>query len=345
MKKKCILIFISLQISVVQGQNSGFETNTVNICRQNAGVVNPFFSNDVTEWSSANGTPQLNKSDCPSGQDIVHFGHYAAFLNVDNTNREGIFRGISVSKDESFNISIYAYGYSTTSKIIVKFTTGLVNISLSGPQFLLPVPTSSQTIIEMNLLPGWQEVRVNEFIANANYNQLWIYAENGNIAVDDVNVDKSCCEPYKIYQNIYDPPNTHVNDYILARNNVISGTQGDVVIKADAETTNWTAKNQITLMSGFSTEPNATFIAEIKPCSEVPMEVQIWEIPNNNIPQCTRQYQALACFGSGSYKYTWHDNHAEHLGSQKTSRTRSYAPNFTSPKEKINKIVLSLHNG
>jgi len=72
------------------------------------------------------------------------------------------------------------------------------------------------------------------------------------------------------------------------------------------------------LLPGFVTEPNAQFIAEILHCSQIPMEIFVTEVPNSNVPQCTRQYEAVACYGSGAYKYTWDTDHPEHLGSQKT---------------------------
>lgn len=316
MKYLLILLFVSISNILWAQTNGGFENNSVNNCRQccNEAFL-PFNVGKVPDWQASHGSPQINKSDagCPTVEEAdVHSGSEAAFLSYAQSNKEGIFQNINIIKDESFNVSLFAKGLN--NKIIVKFTNGLVNSDGSNATSI-PNPSSQQLVIEQVLTDTWQEVRVDEIIADADYSQVWIYALDGPIVVDDFSFFESCCEPYKLWQNITNPPSTYVNNYIQAGENIdTSQTTGKVIITADADPISFEAGQHIELLPGFETEPGASFKAEIKDCGEKELEISLLEIapysPSGYIsPTCNTRYEVAVCYGSGDYTISW-DNGA-----------------------------------
>ena len=307
MRINTIVLTLLLVQSIFGQTNGGFETNDADGCRNATGTsytITPFNDNKVLGWYSSHGTPQINKVGCPSGENDVHSGTEAAFLHFDSTNNEGIFQDIEIAKDESFNITLYAKGPNT--KVVIKFTSGLSNAPAgSGGNTQIPNPASQQLVIEKQLSNNWQEIRINEIIANNNYTQVWIYALIGSILVDDFSIKKSCCEPYKIWQNVINPPSTYVNNYILAGENVdATQNSGNVVITASSGPVVFQAGESIVLDAGFRTELGAQFMAEIKPCSQVPFTVIIDTLYGIN-SYCDVKFVAQACYGSGDYTYNW----------------------------------------
>lgn len=305
--------------------NGGFETNAVQECRNHCGdESHPFGENKVTGWFASHGTPQINKNDkiCNSIETDVHSGTEAAFLFNDNSNLEGIFQEYSVSEDESYNISIFFKNLeiTTSTKIIVKFTTGLINKKDAGKggNLDIPVPNTQQIVLEKYLTTGnWTEFIIDEIIADNNYNQIWIYSE-GTILVDDFTIRRSCCEPYKIWQNVINPPSTYVNNYIRAGENVTSSqTAGKVIINKGSNTIDFKAGRKIELLPGFETEPGANFNAIIAPCSNTLTQIDIFKISAADDP-CHLQFEASACFGSGFYNFTWSNDVLDRDGSTKT---------------------------
>lgn len=230
-------------------------------------------------------------------------------MSFNETNKEGIFSPKTISKDASYTIQLAAKRILAQGKIVVGFATGLSNApAVTQPD--IPSPTTLQVIDTIELTTSWQEFDLGEIIANDNYAALWIFALDGPVLLDDVGFVKSCCEPFKIWQNIVDPPNTYVNNFIRAGENVDTAlTSGEVVITANGESVLFQAGQSIDLEPGFRTETGAMFRAEIKPCSETPLSVEISEIglidPTSKPARCFRQYSALACYGSGQYKYEW----------------------------------------
>lgn len=315
MRAYTTILFTLIIRTVFCQSNGGFESNDVDGCRNQTGpafTVTPFNQNKVTDWKASHGSPQIQRVGCPSTEADVHSGTEAAFLSFTPTNKEGIFQEINIKKDESFNVSVYAKG--ANSKIMVKFTNGLVNTNGNNAPNI-PNPASQQLVIEKTLTNAWQEVRVDEIIADADYSQVWIYAMDGTILVDDFSFYKSCCEPYKLWQNITNPPSTYVNNYIKAGENVDAlQPQGKVVIKENAGLVEFQAGKNIELLPGFETETGATFVAEIKDCGEKEFTLTVEEIPlrySNSDPVCYKRFQASACFGSGDYTYFWSSSSGE----------------------------------
>lgn len=140
---------------------------------------------------------------------------------------------------------------------------------------------------------------------------------DGTILVDDFSFFKSCCEPYKLWQDITNPPSTYVNNYIKAGENVdASQPTGKVLITADSEPIVFQAGKNIELGPGFETELGATFVAEIKDCGEREFEVNIqeiapWVISGSIDRTCNKRYQVSACFGSGDYQISWDNGYGE----------------------------------
>jgi hypothetical protein len=231
-KIKLLTYFLTFtHFTTIAQSNGGFEINGADGCRNASGTsftIDPFNKGKVSSWNASHGTPQIQKSssNCVAAEADVHSGTEAAFIFYSASNKEGIFQSIPIKKDESFNIALFAKGLNANSKVIIKFANGLANEdpAITGGNPNIPNPSSQQLVIEYALSNSWQEVRVDEIIADADYSQVWIYAMDGTILVDDFTFFKSCCEPYKLWQNITNPPNTYVNNYIKAGENV-DGTQ------------------------------------------------------------------------------------------------------------------------
>lgn len=312
-----ILILLTATWGFTQVQNRGFESNSANSC----GESDPFNSGRVSHWYSSHGTPQIqDKAECTNFRDDVHGGDHAAFIFHGSWNKEGIYQNVTLKKDDSYNIAIWAKGLDAQSKLVLKFANGLVNEDppVSGGNPNIAVPTSEQVVTIQSLTSEWTVYRFYEVVLDNDYDQIWIYALDGTILVDDFGIDKSCCEPYKLWQNIVNPPSTYVNNYIKAGVNVDPGqTQGSVQITADAEPILFQAGEFIELLPGFETEVGADFTALIKPCGETPMQVSLTStetnmgltIPeiNNWIKNCDSRYIVDACYGSGDYSYEWLD--------------------------------------
>jgi hypothetical protein len=314
-------ILLTLIIRTVFSQsNGGFETNGADGCRNDAGAFTlaPFNDGKVSNWQASHGTPQINRAGCSSGENDVHSGSEAAFIFFDNTNKEGVFQNIVIKKDESFNVALFAKALDANSKVIIKFTSGLTNAPIgNGGNVQIPNPSSQQLVIEQTLTNSWQEVRIDEIIADADYSQVWIYAMDGTILVDDFSFFKSCCEPFKLWQDITNPPSTYVNNYIKAGENV-DGTQptGKVLITADADPIVFQAGQSIELGPGFDTELGAPFTAEIVDCGEREFEITLleiapWVISGSIDRTCNKRYQVSACFGSGDYQISWDNGYGE----------------------------------
>jgi hypothetical protein len=309
-------------LTVFCQSNGGFEANDADGCRNFAGsfTLAPFNNGKVSNWQASHGTPQINRAGCSSGEDDVHSGTEAAFIFFDNTNKEGIFQNIAIKKDESFNVALFAKG--SGSKVIIKFTSGLTNAGIgNGGNLQIPNPSTQQLVIEKTLSNTWQEVRFDEIIADADYSQVWIYAVDGTILVDDFSFFKSCCEPYKLWQNITNPPSTYVNNYIKAGDNVDATLPVGKVIITDAEPIEFHAGQSIELLPGFETEVGATFEADIKDCGEKEFEISVseidpWVISGAVSSTCNKRFQVAACYGSQDYTISWDNGFGENRTSE-----------------------------
>jgi len=331
-----IILILLLINSLAYGQiNPGFETNSVVDCRNCClETTHPFGEGKVHGWQASHGTPQINKSNasCLGAEADVNLGTQAAYLSFSSTNKEGIFQEMTIKKDESFSFAVFVKGGN--AKVVLKLANGLVNenpaISVNGsgnPN--IPNPTSQQLLIEHTITgSSWQRVIVDEIIASADYSQIWIYALDGDVFVDDFSFHKSCCEPNKVYQNITNPPSTYVNNYIVAGENVdTSQPTGKVVITANTEVIKFEAGQSIELRAGFETEVGAKFSAEIKDCGKKEFvismtEVDAWVNSGSIEKACFKAFQGSACFGSGHYKYSWDNGYG-------VNRSRAGYPNFS----------------
>lgn len=301
----------------INAQNDGFEKvdNTIINCCRNGKCegdnVSPFNMGLVDDWFASHGTPQINKLNCRTQESYVHSGERAVFMFFDSTNKEGIFRSFSVKKNESFTIRLFArVDLSVGAKVIVKLANGLKKEGIDTGTVNIPVPGSSQLVISKTLSAEWEEVSAVEIVADNDYSQLWIYGMDGHIVVDDVSTRVSCCEPYKIYQSLVNPPSTFVNDYIIAGRNVTSlQPPGDVEVNNTdtSSPTIFQAGNRIDLEPGFTTQTDANFIARILPCAQTPISIDITNVSDISDP-CHSKYKAEACFGSGFYTYTWSED-------------------------------------
>lgn len=312
-----VLLTFAHFITLAQS-NGGFETNDADGCRNASGTsftIVPFNKGKVSSWNASHGTPRIQKSssNCVAAEADVNSGTEAAFIFFSETNKEGIFQSISIKKDESFNVALFAKALDANSKVMIKFANGLANEDpvISGGNPNIPNPSSQQLVIEQTLTNSWQEVRIDEIIADADYSQVWIYAMDGTILVDDFSFFKSCCEPFKLWHYITNPPSTYVNNYIKAGENVdASQPTGKVLITADSEPIVFQAGKNIELGPGFETELGAVFTAEIIDCGEKELEITIestnpYVQGDPNSIYCNAQFQAAACFGSGDYTFSW----------------------------------------
>jgi hypothetical protein len=324
-KQIITLALTIVSVATMAQSNGGFEDNSVVGCRNaTSGIehtISPFNKGKVPNWNASHGTPQIQKDGCPSGQGDVHSGSEAVYMAYSETNKEGIFQTISISKDESFNVAIFAKGLG--SKLIIKFADGLVNENpaIVGGNPNIPNPSSQQLIIEKVLSNAWQEVRIDEIIADADYSQVWIYSPGGTILVDDFSFFKSCCEPYKLWQNITNPPSTYVNNYIKAGDNVDATLPVGKVIITDAEPIEFHAGQSIELLPGFETEVGATFEADIKDCGEKEFEISVseidpWVISGAVNSTCNKRFQVAACYGSQDCTISWDNGFGENRTSE-----------------------------
>lgn len=322
MKQAIITLTILLLTNIVQAQNrvrnGGFEENSSG-CKNppdNPAMgfdLSPFNDGKVSHWQASHGTPQITKTGCNSTNldNEVFKGKVSAYMYAGPLGLEGIFQQLNHNKDESFNLIITARSHSSNAVLHVELTKGLSNAPNTQITLSLPSVSARQVVFNSNLNTTWQTFMVDGFIADDDYTQIWIYATGDAILVDEVTLYKSCCEPFKLWQNVTDPPNTYVNNYIKAGNNVDpSVPQGDVLVTGISGPLLFQAGQTISLEPGFVTAPDADFTAEIKPCSETPLQVFIEEIDllNNTTgkpDRCFTQFKATACYGSGDYTYTW----------------------------------------
>lgn len=326
MKSHIILIILVLQTIQTTGQNliknSGFEdTDGEVFCKNPSGPnndfdFNPYATGKMKFWEASHGSPQVMKSGCNSGDDDVQSGSISCYMDYSNVNSEGVFTSLSFLKDESFNLSLYAKGGSQTV-LNIYLCNGLSNTTVDGKQVNLPNISDKQLVAQIDLSASWINYRFDETISNSNYSQLWFYPTGGDAIIDEIESFKSCCEPYKLWQDITNPPSTYVNNYIKAGENV-DGTQptGKVLITADADPIEFQAGQSIELGPGFETELGATFVAEIKDCGEREFEVNIqeiapWVISGTIDRTCNKRYQVSACFGSGDYQISWDNGYGE----------------------------------
>jgi len=305
-----VLMLLTIYSEIIFGQiNGGFEENELSGCRNSSApyTVDPFNQRKVTGWKSSHGTAQINKTGCPTGENYVHSGNNSAFLSFDSINKEGIFQEHSIKKDESFNVSLYARKYDYNSVVIIKFSNGLVNESPATPggTSIIPTPPSEQQVVAVNVTSNnWNEFRVNEIIADDDYSQVWIYAINGTVIIDDFSISKSCCDPFKIWQNVINPPSTFVNNFIKAGKNIDPNqTAGEVLITTKNNLTKFQAGQRIDFLPGFKTLTGVKFEAVVKPCGETPFTVFIDTLYGNT--DCEVKFTAQACFGSGDYTFSW----------------------------------------
>jgi len=317
MKRIHVIYFFLLYTSGLHAQisNGGFEENSVNCCNGGScGNITPFNDLLVDNWKASHGSPHLTKSDlgCSGFNNIVFSGTDACFMSYkldnDSLNPEGIFTEFHTTKNNSYNFTIRARRIGAgPSRIKIKLVNGLSNYATGTRSPTIPNPTQQQLIVEKILADTFLQIVVEGVIPDRDYTQLWIYCLDGDIIVDGTNMLQTCCEPFKEYQNIINPPSTHVNDYIKAGKLVNPAlTQGPVIIKKQVGMVIFQAGNDIELLDGFETEDSANFEAIIEPCSNTPMQVHIGELIPLEYP-CERQLKAYPCFGSGFYKVLWSD--------------------------------------
>jgi hypothetical protein len=327
MNRLLILFCLVFIVGLVQAQeNGGFEDHESG-CKNLPDDPDQGFNSDpfnigkVADWKASHGTPQITKVGCNATllDNEVFFGNSSAFIDGTSGNLEGVFQeDLNYKKDESFSYVISAREFVNNARLHVVLTTGLSNAPSQHQGTSIPTVSKQQVVIDTPLTTTWTTFRVEDLVIDDDYDQIWIYATGEAIFVDGLGVKKSCCEPYKLWQNITNPPSTYVNNYIKAGENVdTSQTQGDVLITKDADPIVFQAGETVELHPGFETEVGADFTAEIKPCGETPLQVTI--VPSlseagltaNEISSwnkdCEERYQVSACYGSGYYDYEWLD--------------------------------------
>jgi hypothetical protein len=336
--KRVIVIFYLLSwclCASAQGvKNGGFESHSSGCKNPPNGNPSdfsdkPFGDGVVNYWNASHGSPQITKLTCNATllDNEVGIGSSSAFIDGRRgVNMEGIFQAVNFAKDESFNFTIVSRSFNGIDSLFVELTTGLTNFTSGATTLSLPTVSKRQLVLAVPVTTTWTTFRVDEFVIDDDYDQIWIYGTDGSIFVDGVVASKSCCEPYQVWQNITNPPSTYVNNYIKAGENVDS-TQptGKVIITANSEPVKFEAGQHIELLPGFETEPGATFVAEIKDCGEKEFEISINEIapwvPTGSIePTCFKAFEVSACFGSGKYSYSWDNGFG-------TNRTNPYFAN------------------
>jgi hypothetical protein len=316
--KSLLLMIYFTYLSTVNSQilNSGFETNEASNdhCPDNSGAISsrPFNTNKVLNWVASHGSPQLHKKTkgknvvCESSLFDSYKGEFCAFLAYSNDNCEGIFQTLLIDKNELINISITAKGNGSDSKLIIKLKKGL-SLEPIGTNFPsanlsnLINSNNEQLLLSQTLTTSWQTYYITDITAEQAFSQIWIYAENNSLNLDEITVNFSCCRVKEEYQNIINPPSTYRSDYIKAGENIDNTRASGKVIIDNSNTTIFQAKNTIILEPGFEVVNNSNFIAQIDDCANLNTEVEILKIKNT----CEHEYIADVCYGSGYYSFEW----------------------------------------
>lgn len=318
MKQKILiplLLLLNHEFIYAQISNGSFEQNSISCCAGgNCGEITPFNDGNVVGWHASHGSPHLTKTGCSGFNGVVQGGDNAVFcdwMKADSVaNHEGIFTDFNFKKGYTYTFTIWARKIiSPKSKIVIKLVSGLSNDPNGLPNSTIPNPSHQQLIVEKELTTSFEQIVFENLTPNDDYSQLLIYSLDGSIIIDGVGGYQTCCEPFKVYQNITNPPTTYRNYTVKAGENIIDSlSEGKVIINKDAGFVIFQAGNEVELLPGFETEDNAYFEARIAPCSEVPMQVSLTKlIPEVDDYPCMRKLKAEACFGSGFLKIIWPD--------------------------------------
>lgn len=209
MKKFLILIFIVCKLSLniyPQNllQNSNFESFNLGIYGEN-----PFYDNEIENWYSAQGTPQvINPNNLVYLS--VHTGVAAAYLSsryiqykddFSNFCIEGIFQNIEFYENKRYKISFWVRNPSIDNVTLSDFYLVSANGLTNNPNEYCNIPptyTNSQLIYHgNNLAPGdWQKI-TTYYTPNKNYSQLWIYPKetvihygmSSEFTIDDISIE------------------------------------------------------------------------------------------------------------------------------------------------------------
>jgi len=333
-----LLIISNKAFSQSLSKNYSFEMTTSEVfCKNPFGPDNesdfsPFATGKIENWQASHGSPQVNISKCNPGDNDVFYGQYSAFLAFNSVNREGIFTLLDFQKDNSYNFSITAKGLGSSSTLMVFMCDGLTNANPDGTEISIPTLSNIQLVDSIVLNSTWQTFDFLEKISLKNFSQLWIFPIGGDMLVDDVIVRKSCCEPYRIWQNVTNPPSTYVNNFIIAGENVDSfQSNGKVIITNNSNLIEFQAGQVIELLPGFETEVGANFIAEVRDCGSKDFQIEINEIDPVILSYqekcCFKKFSVSACFGSGNYSFSWDNGFGEDRTDFNTSNSSNISLN------------------
>ena len=270
-------------------------------------------------WFASHGSPELDITPTP------HHGSRALFLAGRRPDldfySEGVFFDHTFLKDHYYTLSFYIW---QGSQVNFKLANGLVNNSQgdgtvdSSLNIWFANPTNTQDLlINYDVTgAGWQLVEIRNFKPLINFSQLWIYtgdSMNAEANLDAGMLIKSCCIPYKEYQDTTDPPTTYVGQYIIAGDSITSSRPvgpvnfsqpWETIWQAGEADSNNIARGRITLSDGFNSGQN--FKARVRDCRTSPLDISLsYTVTNTQVNgNCIIKLNTIVCFGSGRYTIT-----------------------------------------
>jgi hypothetical protein len=238
-------------------------------------------------WAVSHGTPDIEKFN--SAQ--VPFTYYAAVSGGANFGQtsiwgsEGIFQNYNFYKGNRYFLRAFVRGYHVNDgenfdvdRVFIALTNGLVskNILPSGQNANYSFPQNERQDIwfEDNFKSPWKLIE-KEFIANADFSQLWISLidDNGDtylqqeayFAIGGIYI--SCCPYDKTiteFTNFNGPLPNYVQSSVTAGNKI--STTGLVIIPPWSQNVNLLAGKEVVLGAGFAAQ-NGSFSATVIPNS------------------------------------------------------------------------------
>jgi hypothetical protein len=207
-----IIYIISVSSNFAQNliQNGGFES--LNTTIQPLNGVNPFYNQNVNNWYSSQGSPQVwSRNIYPYPNASPHSGDGVAFMGSEFfTNPgsfspyyiEGIFQNISFNSCNLYKVSFWIRNPSTSNFTLTDYYIKAVNGLINNPVFeniAINVTDFSEIYHGVNLAPGAWTYVTTTFMPQKNFSQIWIYPRNTTITpagtnwaeftIDDISVE------------------------------------------------------------------------------------------------------------------------------------------------------------
>lgn len=266
----------------------------------------PFFREKLKHWKSSHGTAQVEMIGCANNK--VASGNISAYIDGRDNNQEGIFQeGINLEVGTTYNISFNVEKLGIEIYICDGLTnqTGAIP-NISTKEKLFPNGTPNE-IMTFNANTGFTHVEIKNYKVQSQHSQLWIFSTSSDNVIDDISIFKTCCINHQVYENVTNPPSTHVNEWIHANpNQPASNTDVTYTIPTQRR---WTAKDNINIKQNFYIGRHTSFNAKLQDCNTISIDGYISALTGaQGDDPCDTYLTAEACYGSGNYAYEWKIN-------------------------------------